>query len=161
MSGTLNFDSYTLGGQSWAPLIILHQLNQSLWICKEIPLWVCQLGVVFHPFLKTSLKSRKHMDIVCEICAASYTNRESYNRHMTNKHSDLSNDFVCEACGFSTITKHNLRKHVRNIHKTEGHSKCPLCQFRSPHNSRVKAHIDSVHPESGEKKFFCHHCSNG
>ena len=57
---------------------------------------------------------------------------------------------------FSKLQIHRLAKH-----QVEKHKSCPHCEFKSAFNQKVKRHIDSNHPEHGEKQFFCEHCGKG
>ena len=39
---------------------------------------------------------------------------------------------------------------------------CPHCDYKAKHNwQALQKHIDYIHPESGEKKYFCEHCDKG
>ena len=54
-------------------------------------------------------------------------------------------------------------------HKTEKHETCSYCDYKIKSQkdkacnwqSALKYHIDSNHPEHGEKKFFCNVCPKG
>ena len=64
----------------------------------------------------------------------------------------------CEICvhEFSTyklLTAHNRQKHESG--------RCHHCNHKTGSLSNLKIHIDTNHPEHGEKKFFCEQCDKG
>ena len=99
---------------------------------------------------------------ICEVCAAEYTSSDRMKEHKLRSHpSPDATDFVCDVCGFSTFLKTRLRRHKLEKHEIEKHKTCPYCEYRSPDQKHVERHIDSKHPEHGEKQFFCDTCGKG
>ena len=72
-----------------------------------------------------------------------------------------ANDFVCDICGFSTFSNAKLRKHRYEKHEPEKHKPCPYCEYKSPNADCINVHIDRLHPEHGEKTFYCDTCGKG
>ena len=102
----------------------------------------------------------KHSDFVCEVCGKAFKNKIYLNQHKYIKHkAKEKNDFMCETCGYTTFCKVRLKGHILLKHKTDKHHQCPHCTYKSPVLVRVRIHIDSAHPEVGEKKLFCNHCT--
>ena len=67
-------------------------------------------------------------------------------------------EWVCETCGHSALTKKKLRFHMTRKHVFDTHHKCPHCEYHVEGLNKIHIHIDSKHPEQGEKMFFCNHC---
>merc|ERR1719162_2903347 len=44
-------------------------------------------------------------------------------------------------------------------HNMEKHKKCQFCEYTSPCNLKLHAHIDNNHPEKEEKNFLCEKCN--
>ena len=118
----------------------------------------CSEKFIFN-FSLTHHKRHVHQNFVCEICGASYTNLHRYKEHMNLKHNpNLAKTFVCEQCGFSAVSITKLRRHVHEKHEVERHHQCPHCPYKQHALHRLNIHIDNVHPDIEEKKFFCDHC---
>ena len=106
-------------------------------------------------------KDSKHQKHVCDTCGMEYTSEHYLKEHKIKEHKIGSeiNEWVCETCAFSAPTKKMLGQHMRKKHVFDKHHKCPHCEYHSVDLKHVHVHIDSKHPEHGEKTFFCNHCS--
>ena len=77
-------------------------------------------------------KFKDESDIKCDICEQTFLSLEVLDIHNAEKHEDASGAIWCHHC--------NIKKKSFNA---------------------LKAHIDSKHPEHGEKKHFCKKCDEG
>ena len=119
---------------------------------------VCGQGFIFESSCKMH-KRERHQNHVCQICGREYLSKEGLKGHLMLFHKDKEyTDHVCETCGFSTPSKRQLNKHIKYKHLVETHNKCPHCDYHTAKLQSFHIHIDSKHPEHGEKKYFCKHC---
>ena len=77
-------------------------------------------------------KFKDEGDIKCDICEQTFLSLEVLDIHNAENHEDASGAIWCHHCN---ITKKSF--------------------------NALKAHIDSKHPEHGEKKHFCEVCKKG
>ena len=97
---------------------------------------------------------------ICDTCGNHYKTMEQLRNHVLLKHDyEGKTKLFCEKCGYSTISKIVLRSHMDHKHNIEKHKKCPYCDYTSPLNNKVHAHIDNNHPEKEEKNFLCEKCN--
>ena len=89
----------------------------------------------------------------CHICNKGYIFDYSYYNHVHIKQKKEERK-ICEICDIKVLSL--------KAHKSEKHLTCSYCNWQTPTydkwQSALQYHIDSNHPEHGEKKFFCSEC---
>ena len=68
----------------------------------------------------------------------------------------------CDLCNVECACPDSLKRHIDKEH-TDGKDRlCPhKCDFKTKDWSNLRVHIDSCHPEFGEKKILCDLCGKG
>ena len=68
----------------------------------------------------------------------------------------------CDLCNVECACSDSLKRHIDKEH-TDGMDKlCPhKCDFKTKVWANLRVHIDSCHPEFGEKKILCDLCGKG
>ena len=104
---------------------------------------------------------KKHF---CNKCDESFIFQSSLKSHKIRhkvkqkKDKEKKRAAKCDICvlEFATCklqTAHNREKHENGL--------CQYCNHKMGSLSNLKNHIDTKHPEHGEKKVFCEHCGKG
>ena len=118
---------------------------------------VCGQGFIYESSCR--MHKERHQKHTCHICIREFLQKDSLKEHLMFVHKDKEyTNHVCETCGFSTPSRIQLKKHIRVKHLVEKHKKCPHCDYHTARLGTFHVHIDSKHPEHGEKQFFCNHC---
>ena len=89
------------------------------------------------------------MRFKCDICnaATAYKCKTSLDRHLKEKHSDLTTSATCAQCGKVYPSQSLLICHVRYMHKLEKRFKCGLCNYMCKIIVELEKH-NQVHTES-------------
>ena len=73
----------------------------------------------------------------------------------------IEQKMTCELCLVEFGNEKILKSHMREQHMAEGLYFCSHCDSKCKKFGGLKNHIDTTHPETGEKKFFCNVCNKG
>ena len=80
-------------------------------------------------------------------------------RKKKRKTTSKNNLILCEICPILQLSSiEEVRLHRQEKHMNGKETCCPYCDQKLKNFTLLKVHIDSVHPESGEKKFSCDEC---
>ena len=80
-------------------------------------------------------------------------------RKKKRKTQSKNNLVLCEICPILQLSStEEVRMHRQEKHMNGKETCCPYCDQKLKNFTLLKVHIDSVHPESGEKKFSCDEC---
>lgn len=90
--------------------------------------------------------TREHLQH-CSQCNFSSVTKSSLNRHMIQKHSDLSLSCPNEGCEYTTSDKYKLQTHVKRFHEETKTVSCPVCNNNYPEH-RIKQHIRKIHQDT-------------
>uniref|UniRef100_A0A336LM32 CSON013663 protein n=1 Tax=Culicoides sonorensis TaxID=179676 RepID=A0A336LM32_CULSO len=82
--------------------------------------------------------------VICEICAQTFTSKESAANHRRNFHQNKP-DVTCNECGKVFRTTSNLAQHRTNTH-AEKRFECRFCGYRNSYKYLVHIHIKKKHP---------------
>ncbi|KXJ71640.1 hypothetical protein RP20_CCG020064 [Aedes albopictus] len=80
---------------------------------------------------------------ICEICANSYTTKESLKRHRYSHVPDEKPN-ICSYCPRKFSTVHALNMHL-NRHKGIKNQICPHCGVRKTTKNELRSHINNIH----------------
>lgn len=80
---------------------------------------------------------------ICEICANSYTTKESLKRHRYS-HVPDERPNICTFCPRKFSTVHALNMHL-NRHKGIKNQVCPYCGVRKTTKNELRSHINNIH----------------
>ena len=126
---------------------------------KTIKCDKCGQGFMFEEACHRHQLKHHNVKVCCEICGLELFNKKGLEDHMDAKHNTKEKTLVCKECDFSTYAKTIMKSHINRIHRIENHKKCYYCDYSAYNISKFQYHIDSRHPEHGEKNFSCNHCS--
>ena len=68
---------------------------------------------------------------------------------------------LCEYCNTEFIDIDTRNKHRDSDHKDGKFKLCTYCGYKTQKWSNLRLHIESNHPENGEKKYLCDICGKG
>jgi hypothetical protein len=134
---------------------------------KKLSCEKCGKSFIYEPSLKYHViytckfrvrkqKKSKHM---CELCGIEYQTSVSLQIHMAKHHNTGEEPvLICDKCDFTALHKTILQSHFLTKHAIDKHKKCPCCEYKTPHTQKLYIHIDSQHPEYGDKKLSCEKC---
>ena len=127
--------------------------SEKKFFCTE-----CNKNFIHYSSLKchTTNSHRKHM---CELCGIEYQTSVSLQIHMAKNHNTGEEPvLICDKCDFTALHKTILQSHFLTKHAIDKHKKCPCCEYKTPKTQKLYIHIDSQHPEYGDKKLSCEKC---
>ena len=113
---------------------------------------------------------QKHIDSIhyqinflCDKCKCTFTRRDSYERHMKNKHPEdekQSKFFECERCEKKFTRNSDLNRHIKESCIPEENSsfKCELCDTSFKRKSDLERHTNASFNSDGSPKFVCTQC---
>ncbi len=140
-------------------------------ICDESEQFSCDLC----GHLKRDLQG--HMDRVhwkkdkvsCDKCDCDVEGPEEYREHLVLVH-DLSQEqalklpfprkreeVLCPTCGKGFGTVQNLKAHISTIHEDTGKFMCDKCDFRTGHKQTLKRHAEAKHLKTNT--YHCDMCN--
>ncbi|XP_020793086.1 zinc finger protein ZFAT isoform X2 [Boleophthalmus pectinirostris] len=90
--------------------------------------------------------TKEHLQY-CSQCNYSAVTKNSLNRHMLHKHSDLMLSCPNMDCKFATPDKYKLQAHVKRFHEEIKTVPCPVCNNNYPEH-RLKQHMRKMHPDT-------------
>ena len=126
-----------------------------------------------------------NQEAYCPYCDKKFNSGfSSVKVHIDNKHKNKGDkNYFCDVCnkGFTYDFSYYMHNHIREkkevrkqceicdikvlslvAHRNEKHMTCCYCNWKTPMYNNwqptLQFHIDSKHPEHGEKKFFCNLC---
>ena len=130
---------------------------------QEVPCPYCEYkGSSLHR-VKVHIDN-KHQDhgeknYFCDQCNKGFFFETSYNEHSHTKNKKQPTRW-CEICDIKVVS---LASHIVDKHESNGQIICSYCDYRTKPSEyglgTLIYHIDTKHPEHGEKKFFCNICT--
>ena len=102
--------------------------------------------------------SKKENQVICGICALSFTYTKSLVKHLETTHKGKiykEKCFNCNNCNSGFFGAKELKVHVLNAHLDGKLLPCPICNGTFKDIKILKQHLKAVH---GEKKFNCLLC---
>lgn len=106
---------------------------------------------------KVSLYKKLNDRYTCDICQASFEQKNKMLRHLRGKHS-FHRPFQCSTCSKAFKYKCDLKAH-RLVHQDIDSSLlhcCDKCDYRSKTKNNLKSHYIRKH--TNDYKFSCEHC---
>ena len=95
----------------------------------------------------------------CDECNKGFIFESSYKEHRHIRIRKQPNRW-CEICDIKVVS---LAAHIVEKHELNGQRICAYCDYRVKASdswlTSLKYHIDTKHPDHGEKKFFCNICT--
>jgi len=68
---------------------------------------------------------------------------------------------ICELCNSEMDSLDSLKAHKIEAHQDGRFKLCFYCDYKTPTMCNLRYHIESKHPEHGEKKHLCDLCGEG
>ena len=125
---------------------------------------ICKTGFIFEASCKLHNLLIHQKQFTCEICKYVTTFKKSLAVHVARMHTKEKEKNKCDVCFINLPSKFKLKQHKLQKHqsgqKNERRS-CSYCDYTTLNWKDLKIHIDSKHPEHGEKKYFCDVCGEG
>lgn len=111
------------------------------------------------PIVYNSSKRSKSDEFSCEICGDYHDSKKSLNRHLADKHNQLTpKNYVCdyEDCSLAFTMRDTLLKHIKYKHKGIKYP-CPQCPNVLSTPTSLRRHIDCCHLKL--RSFTCDTCN--
>ena len=103
--------------------------------------------VVYQGSLEDHMK-HMHVDMFCEQCGRSFSNRRSYQTHYQNRHSLVA----CKVCKVEVFQYH-MKSHMRT-HRGDP-IPCPECGTKFADERNIKRHMKAMHTPKEELPYPC------
>ena len=126
-------------------------------VCQK--LFIFQGSVKLHKYLQHVSDKR-----VCKICNLHFSTQKKlqlHNRNLHKKKRPRLDKVICEICFLDCKTNKELKEHHLKKHMSGKMKICSYCDKPYEEWHTLKLHIESKHPEHGEKKNICTICGKG
>ena len=153
---------------------ICSHMVQSSQISFKLTCYLC------FKIFKNKYKLGDHMQIhddespySCNICVRRFTCKQSYDRHVMNKHNEKQLTFKCDICDELFPNRFNLARHTNDMHTSNKEVfNCNLCESTFKRKDTLMRHERTIHGQirneaqlpganRNTEPFKCYQCENG
>ena len=112
--------------------------------------------------LKSHLNSHIKLNIVCDLCGKSFSNKQGLKDHMKYNHASAEQKEKMKVkcpvpdCNYAHVRKDKVDLHHRRIHLKVKRFHCPHCDDAFFLKNRLEEHINGIH--LGKKPYKCELC---
>ena len=145
---------------------------------KQFDCYHCSKRFIFERSLKKHLhKMQLRKQLSCKLCELKFIKIQELLDHVSEIHPErmqntsgaevafVSTDRkfkeICELCNRELHSLDSLKEHKIEVHQDGKFKLCFYCDYKSPQLFNLRYHIESKHPEHGEKKHLCDLCGEG
>jgi DNA-directed RNA polymerase subunit RPC12/RpoP len=140
------------GGQQLACLTCLKTFSNLQNLKRHLRLHLARDSHVAEIHSEGEDEGHKDSKMDCDFCPEKFTNKAAFSVHMLTHNTQ---ELVCYVCKKSYSDRYSLRYHLRT-HGIGRQIRCELCGKNFTKQSRLTAHMDSIH--NNIRRFPCSQC---